>query len=57
MRKYVSAAIGTLSTLGCMLALPGTASAANSIVFGMVRSGAVETAGCALNASARVTVE
>jgi hypothetical protein len=57
MRKYVSAAIGTLSTLGCMLALPQTASAANSIVFGMVRSAAVETAGCALNASARVTVD
>ena len=30
MRKYVSAAIGTLGTLGCMLALPGTATAANS---------------------------
>lgn len=56
MRRYVSAAIGTLSTLGCMLALPGTAAAANTIVFGMVRSQAVENAGCALNASARVTV-
>ena len=57
MRKYVSAAIGTLSTLGCMLALPGTATAANSIVFGMVRSAAVETAGCAMNAQARVTID
>lgn len=57
MRKYVSAAIGTLSTLGCMLALPNTAAAANSIVFGMVRSTAVLNAGCALNAQARVTVD
>jgi hypothetical protein len=56
MRKYVSAAIGTLSTLGCMLAMPGTAAAANSIAFNMIRSAAVETAGCALNARARVTV-
>lgn len=56
MRKYVSAAIGTLSTLGCMLALPGTASAADSILFSMVRSTAVNNAGCALNATARVTV-
>jgi hypothetical protein len=56
MRKYVSAAIGTLSTIGCMLALPGTASAASSILFGMVRSAAVTNAGCALNATARVTV-
>lgn len=56
MRKYVAAAIGTLGTLGCMLALPGTASAADSIVFGMVRSAAVNNAGCALNATARVTV-
>jgi hypothetical protein len=56
MRKYVSAAIGTLGTLGCMLALPGTATAANSILFSMVRSGAVENAGCALNATARITV-
>jgi hypothetical protein len=56
MRKYVSAAIGTLGTLGCMLALPGTAAAADSILFGMVRSAAVNNAGCALNATARVTV-
>jgi len=56
MRKYVSAAIGTLSTLGCMLALPGTASAADSIRFNMVRSTAVNNAGCALDATARVTV-
>lgn len=57
MRRYISAAIGTLSTLGCMLAVPGTAAAANSIVFGMVRSAAVVTAGCALNAQARVTID
>lgn len=56
MKKYVSAAIGTLGTLGCMLAMPGTATAANSILFGMVRSAAVENAGCALNATARVTI-
>lgn len=56
MRRYVSAAIGTLGTLGCMLALPGTAAAADSIAFSMVRSAAVENAGCALNAQARVTV-
>jgi hypothetical protein len=56
MRKYVSAAIGTLGTLGCMLALPGTAAAADSILFGMVRSAAVDNAGCALNATARVTI-
>ena len=30
MRRYVSAAIGTLSTLGCMLALSGTAAAADN---------------------------
>jgi hypothetical protein len=56
MRRYVSAAIGTLSTLGCMLVMPGTAAAANSILFGMERSAAVENAGCALNAKARVTI-
>jgi hypothetical protein len=56
MRRYVSAALGTLSTLGCMLALPGTAAAADSITFNMVRSAAVENAGCALNAKAKVTV-
>jgi hypothetical protein len=56
MRRYVSAAIGTLSTLGCMLAVPGTAAAASSIAFNMVRSAAVDNAGCALNATARVTV-
>jgi hypothetical protein len=57
MRRYISAAIGTLSTLGCMLAVPGTAAAASSVVFGMVRSAAVENAGCALNAQARVTID
>jgi len=56
MKKFVSAAIGTLGTLGCMLALPGTATAADSLNFGMVRSAAVENAGCALNATARVTI-
>ncbi|HKQ12505.1 MAG TPA: hypothetical protein VJT80_03680 [Steroidobacteraceae bacterium] len=56
MRKYVSAALGTLGTIGCMLAVPQSASAANSILFSMVRSAAVENAGCALNATARVTV-
>jgi hypothetical protein len=56
MRRYVSAAIGTLGTLGCMLAVPGTAAAADSITFSMVRSAAVEAAGCALNAKAKVTV-
>jgi hypothetical protein len=56
MRKYISAAIGTLSTLGCMLTLPGTATAASNILFPMMRSAAVENAGCALNAKARVTV-
>jgi hypothetical protein len=56
MRRYVSAAIGTLGTLGCMLALPGTAAAADSIAFSMVRSASVENAACALNAQARVTV-
>ena len=56
MRKYVSVAIGALSTIGCMLAVPGTASAASSILFGMVRSAAVNNAGCALNATARVTI-
>ena len=56
MRKFVSAALGTLGTVGCMLALPQTASAANSILFSMVRSAAVENAGCALNANARVSI-
>jgi hypothetical protein len=56
MKKYVSAAIGTLGTLGCMLALPGTATAADSIIFSMVRSASVENAGCALDAKARVTI-
>ncbi|NJM92632.1 MAG: hypothetical protein HC861_08425 [Rhodospirillaceae bacterium] len=53
MRKSTSAAIGTLSALGCMLALPDTAAAADSIVFSMVRSAATENAGCALDARAR----
>jgi hypothetical protein len=39
-----------------MLALPGTASAADLITFGMVRSTAALNAGCAMNAQARVTV-
>ena len=39
-----------------MLALPGTAAAADSILFGMERSAAVNNAGCALNATARVTI-
>jgi hypothetical protein len=39
-----------------MLALPGTAAAADNILFSMLRSAAVETAGCALDAKARVTV-
>jgi hypothetical protein len=39
-----------------MLALPGTATAADSIVFGMVRSAAVVSNGCALNAQARISV-
>lgn len=56
MRRFTSAAIGTLGTLGCMLALPGTAAAADNILFSLVRSAAVETAGCALDAKARVTV-
>jgi hypothetical protein len=56
MRRFVSAAVGTLGTLGCMLALPGTATAASNIAFGMVRSTAVVNAGCALNAQAHVTV-
>ena len=53
MKRYVSAAIGTL---GCMLALPGTAAAADSLLFSMVRSAAAENAGCAPNATARVTI-
>jgi len=56
MRRFVSAAVGTLSALGCMLALPGTATAASNIAFGMVRSTAAVTNGCALNAQAHVTV-
>lgn len=56
MRKYVSAAIGTLGMIGCMLALPGTATAASSLSFAMARSAAVENAGCALDAKARITV-
>lgn len=39
-----------------MLALPGTAAAADNRLFSMVRSAAVETAGCALDAKARVTI-
>jgi hypothetical protein len=56
MRRFISAAVGTLSTLGCMLALPGTATAASSIAFGMLRSTAALNAGCALDARAHVTV-
>src|SRR5262245_6358040 len=56
MNRYISAAIGTLSTLGCMLALPGTATAANSNIFSMARSAGVTNAGCALNAKGRVTI-
>jgi hypothetical protein len=56
MNRYISAAIGTLSTLGCMLALPGTAAAADSNLFTMARSAAVTNAGCALNAKGRVTI-
>jgi hypothetical protein len=39
-----------------MLALPGTATAASNIAFGMVRSTAVVNAGCAVDARAHVTV-
>ena len=39
-----------------MLALPGTATAASSLSFAMARSAAVENAGCALDAKARITV-
>lgn len=56
MRKFVSAALGTLGTIGCMLALPGTATAADSLLFNMVRSAAAENAACAANVTARVTV-
>ena len=41
MRRYISAALGTL---GCMLAVPGTAAAADSIAFSMVRSTSAENA-------------
>src|SRR5262245_40267597 len=56
MNRYISAAIGTLGTLGCMLALPGTAAAANSNLFTMARSAIVTNVGCALNAKGRVTI-
>jgi hypothetical protein len=56
MRRSISAALGTLGTLGCVLALSAPAQAADSITFNMVRSAAVENAGCALNAKAKVTV-
>src|SRR5688572_17703133 len=56
MNRFVSATIGTLGTLGCMLAVPGTAAAADSILFGMVRSAGAENAGCAVDAKARVTI-
>jgi hypothetical protein len=56
MKRFISAALGTLGTLGCMVTLPGTAAAANNIIFGMARSAAVENAGCALDAKARITI-
>ena len=56
MRKFTSTAIGTLSALGCMFTLPGTAAAADNVLFSMVRSQGAENAGCALDAKARVTI-
>ena len=56
MRRYISAAIGTLSTLGCMLTVPGTASAAANTTFSMIRSQSVVNANCAANAQAKVTI-
>lgn len=56
MRRYISAAIGTLGALGGMLGVPQTAAAADSILFSMVRSAGVTNAGCALEAKGRVTV-
>ena len=56
MRRHISAAIGTLTTLGCMLTVPGTASAAASNIFSMTRSASVVTANCAANAKGRVTI-
>ena len=56
MRRYISAAIGTLGTLGCLLLASGPAAAADNVLFNMVRSQSVENAGCALNAKGRVTI-
>jgi hypothetical protein len=56
MRSYISAAIGTLSTLTCMLTLPEPAAAANNNVFSMVRSQLAESSGCAVNAKGRVMI-
>src|SRR4030095_9932748 len=56
MRRHVSAAIGTLSTLSCILISPGTAAAADSNLFSMVRSQSVVNADCAQNARGRVTI-
>ena len=56
MRRHTSAAIGALSTLGCMLSVPGTAAAADNNLFSMVRSQSVVNANCALNAKAKVTI-
>src|SRR4030095_8894173 len=56
MRRHVSAAIGTLSTLSCIFISPGTAAAADSNLFSMVRSQSVVNADCAQNARGRVTI-
>ena len=56
MRRHISVAIGTLTTLGCMLTVPGTASAAASNIFSMTRSASVVTANCAANAKGKVTI-
>jgi hypothetical protein len=56
MNRFVSAALSTLGTVGCMLAAPQTATAADSLLFSMVRSAAAENFGCAVDAKARVTI-
>ncbi len=56
MRRQLSAAIGTLTTLGCMLTVHGTASAAANNIFSMTRSASVVTANCAANAKGKVTI-
>ncbi|HKU16056.1 MAG TPA: hypothetical protein VJQ52_16795 [Steroidobacteraceae bacterium] len=53
MRRYISAALGTL---GCLLAAAAPATAADNIFFNMARSQSVENAGCALNVKGRVTI-